>query len=297
MNSMMIKSLGFAALLIIATVWVVIDMKIDLSDSINAIAMGGAIAIATITAYVSTKYISQMKTDTATGELVDENWDGIGEYTNELPSGWAYSFLGTMIWMFWYWFMGYPVFGFSQIGQYNEEVLAHKATYAKKFENVTPEVLEDMGKSLFFVQCAPCHGNTGDGLTGKAQDLTHRMSKAQILDVIKNGSNKLGYQMGMMPPGMASGQDAEDIATYIAGGMKGEKPASFAACASCHGPDGKGMNGMAANLSEYDNTLLTHVLEHGKKGIIGTMPSFKTMITPVQEKALATYIQSIQEGV
>jgi len=294
MNALTIKSLGFAAVLIIATIAVVLTMDIDLSDPINAITMGGAIAIATITAYVTTKYINQMKTDTATGELLDDNWDGIGEYSNELPSGWAYSFLGTIIWLVWYWLMGYPVNQFSQIGQYNEEVLAKKAAYEKQFKDISDEQLVDMGKSFFLVQCAPCHGNTADGLSGRAHDLTSRISKEQVLDVINNGSNKLGYQMGMMPPGMASGKDAEDIATYIAGGLKGEKPASIAACASCHGEDLKGNGGMAPNLTGYDNTLVSHVLEHGKKGIIGRMPSFKTLVTPVQEKALAAYLQSIQ---
>jgi len=294
MNALQIKALGFAAVLIIATIAVVLTMDIDLSNPINAITMGGAIAIATITAYVTTKYIGQMKTDTATGELVDENWDGIGEYTNELPSGWAYSFLGTLIWLGWYWTMGYPVNQFSQIGQYNEEVLAKKAAYEKQFKNISDEQLVEMGKSLFLVQCAPCHGNTADGLSGRAHDLTARISKEEVLYTIKNGSNQLGYPMGMMPPGMASGKDAEDIATYIAGGLKGEKPAAIAACASCHGADLKGNGGMAPNLTGYDNTLISHVLEHGKKGVIGRMPSFKTLVTPVQEKALTAYLQSIQ---
>jgi len=294
MNALQIKALGFAAVLIIATIAVVLTMDIDLSDSINAIAMGGAIAIATITAYVTTKYIGQMKTDTATGQLLDDNWDGIGEYSNELPSGWAYSFLGTIIWLVWYWLMGYPVNQFSQIGQYNEEVLAKKAAYEKQFKDISDDQLVDMGKSLFFVQCAPCHGDTADGLSGRAHDLTARISKNEVLYTIKNGSNQLGYPMGMMPPGMASGKDAEDIATYIAGGLKGEKPAAIAACASCHGADLKGNGGMAPNLTGYDNTLISHVLEHGKKGNIGRMPSFKTLVTPVQEKALAAYLQSIQ---
>ena len=295
MNALTIKALGFAAILIIATIWVVMSMDIDLTDRVNAIAMGGAIAIAVITAAVSVKYINQMKTDTATGDLVDESWDGIGERTNELPSGWAYAFLATFIWSMWYGLIGYPVNQYSQIGEYNEEVLAHKAKYEKTFENASPEVLKSMGKSLYFVRCAPCHGNTGDGLSGKAQDLTTRMSKAQILNVIKNGSNQLHYPMGMMPPGMASGQDAEDIAAYIAGGLKGEAPASYAVCTSCHGADSKGNSGMSPNLTGYDNVLLTQTLQNGKKGIIGTMPSFKTMITPIQEKALAAYIQSIAQ--
>jgi cytochrome c oxidase cbb3-type subunit 3 len=293
MNALMIKGLLFAAVLIGATIYVVKSMNIDLSDPINLITMIGAVAIAVLSVGVSIKYINQMKTDTASGELADENWDGIGEYKNQLPSGWAYSWLGTMIWAMWYMISGYPVNAFSQIGQYNEEVLSYNAKYEEKYKNPSPEVLQQMGESIFLVQCAPCHGTTGDGLSGKAQDLTKRMSKAQVLAVIEKGSNQLAYPMGAMPPMMATGQDAEDIAAYIAAGMKGEQPASFAACASCHGADGKGMDGMAPNLAQYDDTLVTHVLENGKKGIIGRMPSFKTMITPVQEKALTAYIQSL----
>jgi cytochrome c oxidase cbb3-type subunit 3 len=295
MNSLMIKALAFAVILVIATIAVVMSLDIDIfADSINALTMGGAIAIAVITAAVSMKYINQMKTDTASGVLADETWDGIGEYKNELPSGWAYSFLGTLIWAMWYWTVGYPVDAYSQIGEYNEEVKAYNTKFEEVYKNPDYDVLTSMGESLFLVQCAPCHGTTGDGLSGRAQDFSARMSKEQVLAVIKNGSNQLGYQMGVMPPMMAQGKDAEDIATYIAGGMKGTAPASFAACASCHGADGKGMNGMAPNLKNYDDTLLTHVLDHGKKGILGTMPAFHDRITPVQAKALSAYIQTLQ---
>jgi len=293
MNALIVKALAFAAVLIIATIVVVKQMNIDLSDPINLLTMIGAIAIAVLSAGVSAKYISQMKTDKAGGELAEENWDGIGEYKNELPAGWAYSFLGTLIWALWYFQWGYPVNAYSQIGEWNEEVKAYNQKFEEVHKNADKATLQQMGESIFLVQCAPCHGTTGDGLSGKAQDFSTRMTKEQVLDVIKNGQNQLGYPMGAMPPGMASGKDAEDIAAYIAGGMKGEQPASFAACASCHGADGKGNNGMAPNLVEYDAALVSHVIEHGKKGMIGRMPSFKTTITPVQEKALTEYLQSL----
>ncbi len=289
----MIKGLLFAAVLIGATIYVVNSMNIDLSDPINMITMIGAVAIAVITVGVAVKYINQMKTDTAGGELCEDNWDGIGEYKNELPGGWAWSFFGTLVWAMWYFTIGYPVNGYSQIGEWNEEVKAYNAKFEATHKNADAATLQQMGESVFLVQCAPCHGATGDGLSGKAHDFTSRMSKAQILDVIKNGSNQLGYPMGAMPPMMAQGADAEAIATYIAGGMKGEQPASFAACASCHGADGKGMNGMSPTLVGYDATLVSKILQNGKKGALGKMPSFKTMITPVQEKALTVYIQSL----
>jgi len=100
--------------------------------------------------------------------------------------------------------------------------------------------------------------------------------------------------MGAMPPMLAQGADAEAIATYVAGGMQGTAPTAFSACVACHGTDGKGNNGMAPSLVGYDEALVSNVLEHGKKGAIGAMPSFKTRLTPVQEKALAVYIQKIK---
>jgi cytochrome c oxidase cbb3-type subunit 3 len=294
MNSLTIKALSFAAVLIIATIVVVSSLDIDiLADNVTAITMAGAIAVATITASVAVKYVNQMKTDTASGKLADENWDGIGEYENELPSGWAYSFLAVFLWSMWYGLIGYPVNAYSQIGEYNEEVLAYKDKFEEKHKNADDATLKAMGESIFLVQCQQCHGVTGDGLSGKAQDFTARMSKEQVLDVINNGSNHLGYPMGAMPAGMAQGADAEAIAVYIANGMQGEQPASFATCGSCHGMDGKGNNGMSPNLVSYDATLMNHVLQNGKKGMIGKMPSFKTLITPVQEKALTVYVQSL----
>ncbi len=293
MNGLIVKSLAFAAVLIIATIVVVKQMNIDLSDPINLITMIGAVAIAVLSAGVSAKYISQMKTDKATGELAEENWDGIGEYKNELPAGWAFSFLGTLIWALWYWQVGYPVNAYSQIGEWNEETKAYNQKFEEMHKNADKATLQQMGESIFLVQCAPCHGTTGDGNSGQAHDFTKRISKEQVLDVINNGQNQLGYPMGAMPPGMASGKDAEDIAAYVAGGMKGEQPAAFAACASCHGADGKGNGGMAPNIAEYDEALMNHTLQNGKKGMIGRMPSFKTTITPIQEKALTAYIQSL----
>ena len=295
MNALVIKALVFAAVLIGGTLVVMIQMDVNLDDPINQLTFLGAVAIAVLSFGVAAKYISQMKTDTASGELADDNWDGIGEYKNELPGGWAYSFLGTLIWAMWYFTVGYPVNGYSQIGEWNEEVKAYNAKFESTHKNADAATLQQMGESVFLVQCAPCHGTTGDGLSGKAHDFTSRMGKTQILDVIKNGSNQLGYPMGAMPPMMAQGADAEAIATYIAGGMKGEQPASFAACASCHGADGKGMNGMSPTLVGYDATLVHNTLQNGKKGALGKMPSFKTMITPVQEKALTVYIQSLSK--
>jgi cytochrome c oxidase cbb3-type subunit 3 len=256
----------------------------------------GAVAIAVLAFGVSAKYMQQMKTDTATGELAEDNWDGIGEYKNELPSGWAWSYVGTLIWAIWYYLMGYPLNAYSQIGEWNEETVNYNKKFEAKWKSATPEVLRNMGESIFLVQCAPCHGETGDGLDGKAHDLTKRMTKEQVLEIIKNGSHYFKYPMGEMPAGLAQGKDAEEVAAYVANGLKGKAPAAWATCAGCHGQDGKGMNGQAPNLAEFDNTLIKQVLTHGKVGSIGRMPAFAGRFTPVQEKALAEYIKTLSSG-
>jgi cytochrome c oxidase cbb3-type subunit 3 len=290
MNGLMIKSLVFAALLIVATIYVVMSLDIDIfADSVNAITMGGAIAIAVITAAVSVKYINQMKTDTASGQLADENWDGIGEYENELPSGWAYSFLAVFMWSMWYGFFGYPINAYSQIGEYNEEVLAYNAKFEETHKNANKETLLAMGESIFLVQCSQCHGATGDGLSGRAEDFTQK-TKQNVLDVINNGQNAMHAFPGGMPPGMASGASAEEIATYVASGFKGTQPAGYAACAGCHGGNGEGIAMVGPRINGFD---ISNTLAKGKKGKIGKMPAFSTLITPVQEKALTVYIQSL----
>ncbi len=293
MNSFIVKGLVFAAVLMIGTVIVVQQMHIDLSDPINWITMIGALAIAGLSFGVSAKYLAQMQSDTASGELADENWDGIGEYKNELPAGWAWSFFGTMIWGIWYFlFSPYSVNAFSQIGQWNEEVKAYNTKFEEAHKTADAATLQEMGESIFLVQCAPCHGVTGDGLSGKAEDLTMGHTKKKVLDVIANGQNAIAAFPGGMPPGMASGAAAEKAAEYVANGCKGDAPAEFGVCAGCHGAKGEGIPSVGPKIAGYD---VANVLAGGKSGKIGVMPSFKTRFTPVQNKALETYISSLKQ--
>jgi cytochrome c oxidase cbb3-type subunit 3 len=98
-----------------------------------------------------------------------------------------------------------------------------------------------------------------------------------------------------MPAGMAFGPDVDVIAEYVAGGFKGEQPASYATCAGCHGADGKGMPYVAPNIREYDDALVIAVLKDGKKSNIGIMPSFDGRLNETQQKALAAYLRSLGE--
>jgi len=295
MKSMVIGGIILVIALIAGTYLSTGDAFIG-DDYINSLTMLGAIAIIVITVFVALKYINQMKNDTASGELAEDNWDGIGEYRNNVPTGWALAFIGTIIWMFWYFTIGYPINGFSQIGQWNEETLEYNAKFEKKWENPSTETLEAMGQSTFLVQCSPCHGVDAEGIQGKAQNLTKRISKHQVVHVINNGSNSLKTAYpGGMPAGMAFGPDVDVIAEYVAGGFKGEQPAAFGVCAGCHGADGKGMPYVAPNIREYDDALVTAVLKDGKKSNIGAMPSFDGRLNETQQKAVAAYLRSLGE--
>eukprot|EP00768_Dysnectes_brevis_P001709 gnl/Dysnectes_brevis/1472_a1666_1497.p2 GENE.gnl/Dysnectes_brevis/1472_a1666_1497~~gnl/Dysnectes_brevis/1472_a1666_1497.p2 ORF type:complete len:297 (+),score=-38.44 gnl/Dysnectes_brevis/1472_a1666_1497:2495-3385(+) len=296
MKSMVIGGIILIIALMTGTYFMAGDSFALGEDYINDLTMLGAVAIIGITVFVALKYVNQIKNDKATGELKEENWDGIGEYGNNIPTGWALMFIGTIVWMMWYFFIGYPTNQFSQIGQYNEETNEYQAKFESKWNNISQEDLVGMGQSVFLVQCAPCHGIDAEGIDGKAQDLTKRISKESVLDVINNGANNFKTDFpGGMPAGMASGKDAEEIAEYVAGGLKGTAPAMWAACSSCHGENGEGMDYVAPNIKDYSDKVVASILKDGKKSIIGTMPSFDGRLSETQVKAVANYLRSIGE--
>lgn len=275
-------------------------------DVVNQLAVVGALALAAITIFVVVKYVRQMQTDKATGELAEENWDGIGEYKNELPFGWAIIFMGTTVWAIWYFVAGYPVNAYSQIGEYNEEVAAHDAEFNAQYANMDNEQKIDMGGSIFIVQCAPCHGLAADGIDGKAANLNHRVSAKTVKYVIEHGSNNhlLGTEMPMPDRNglfnantgaLITDAEIETVAKYVANGMKGAGDDIFqGTCAACHGADGKGQPYVAPDVAGFTPELVANVLNHGKKGAIGAMPAF-TNLTEIQKEALGAYVTSLSE--
>lgn len=61
--------------------------------------------------------------------------------------------------------------------------------------------------------CASCHGDQLKGIANLGPNLQHlgsKYSKAQILDIIKNGKNG-----GKMPGGLIAGDDADKVATWL----------------------------------------------------------------------------------
>ena len=281
----------------------------NLEDNVNLLALIGALAIFALTAFVTGKYVKQMKIAKEGGELDEYVWDGIGEYKNPLPLGWAIVYALVIVWALWYMLAGYPLNSYSQIGEYNEEVAAANAKFEKRFANPDIKTLHAMGESVFLVQCSACHGITGDGIGGKAADLALWGSEEGIVDAILKGSKGLDYPMGEMPAGMADEEGAKAIAAYIAKEISGIKKTKnenlvasgkelFATCAACHGEDGKGMEGMSPDLSKYGTaSFVEDVLQRGKKGDIGAMPKFNDgRLNALQQKAVGEYVISLSKG-
>ena len=314
MNKLYLAGVAFIAAMLGFT-YVAMDIKGGLNgDIVNMLAIAGAVALVIVTVFVVTKYVRQMQSDTAGGELAEESWDSIGEYKNPLPMGWAIIFLGLIVWAGWYFMAGYPLNAYSQIGEYNEDSAAANAKFEAKYANLTQDELHGMGESVFLVNCAPCHGLAADGMDGKAANLTKRLEVKSVKYVIEHGSmNNIAVHtdangskttsampdrnglVNMTTNAPITDAEIDKVANYVANGMKGDGADIFAStCSSCHGADGKGTDGVAPNIANFTPAFVEDMLSHGKKGAIGAMPAF-TNLNATQIKAVATYVTDLSK--
>lgn len=89
---------------------------------------------------------------------------------------------------------------------------------------------------------------------------TNSYLEAYIVHIINNGSNgTLGFSGGMMEGGIATKEDAPNIARFVMS-LSGKKSSDDSAgkkaelfytsnCGGCHGNDGKGLNGAFPDLT------------------------------------------------
>jgi cytochrome c oxidase cbb3-type subunit 3 len=289
-------------------------------SNFNELALIGAAAIVVISAIAIAIYFKSIKDDKSTGELKEGSWDGIKEYKNPLPLGWAVAFLVVSLWAIYYMCApagtpyAYPLASYSQLGEYKVEVDQHKAKFDAQWQGADEATLKNMGQSIFLVQCAQCHGITGNGIDGTAADLTQWASEAFVLSATTHGSKGLaGYTYGEAMPALVTSGFAESEAQlklaisymfkYVAqlkpvtandAISKDAEAEAFMVCAACHGEDGKGMEGYTPDLTQYGKpAFVVEVLNRGKMGDIGDMPAFNDgRLTEVQKQAVGAYILS-----
>jgi mono/diheme cytochrome c family protein len=79
-----------------------------------------------------------------------------------------------------------------------------------------PTAKEELGKQLFIQNCKSCHtleAVQAHGVIGPNLDELGGLDKQRVLNAIKRG----GTGSGRMPPGLLTGEDADAVATYVAG--------------------------------------------------------------------------------
>lgn len=147
--------------------------------------------------------------------IAGHEYDGIQELNNPLPKWWLATFFGTIVFALLY--FGYYVLGngpsqdatlASRMAKIEGRTEAHQAAAASVPETEqkidVDKIMHDKaamaaGKSVFETNCAPCHGQQGEGSIGP--NLTDKYwlhSKGDVAGILK--SFREGFPDKGMPP-------------------------------------------------------------------------------------------------
>jgi len=262
-----------------------------------------------------------MANDNTTGHVWDED---LRELNNPLPRWWMWLFVITVVFAAIYLAL-YPGLGsmqgslkWSAHGQYDAEQDKAKAAMAPvyaKFANMSAEDLSKdaqamgIGERLFLNNCAQCHGSDARGSKGfpnlTDNDWLYGGSLETIIQTITHG------RQGTMPPmaaAVGTGEDVRNVAHYVLSLSDSAhnpvyaqlgKP-KFAACAACHGADGKGNPALGApNLTDkvwlhgWGEQAIVAMVNGGK---VNVMPAQDKLLTPEQIRVLAAYVWQLSRG-
>jgi cytochrome c oxidase cbb3-type subunit 3 len=290
------------------------------NDSWTQITVVVSIALIVIVGYLWHFVSGEMKHGKVEVEKDAHAFDGIIEGMNPTPMGLHLIMASLIAFGFFYVAIGFPIWSWTQEGQYDEEVMAYNQSFEERWKNADHDTMVAMGESIFNSKCAACHGITGEGQNGLAANLIEYGNVEHVSDVIRNGSKGLGYTMKQMPANdvilavMYGEENLEnnilDTAAYTvtlsgrtpnAGDPTRGKQMYEETCAVCHGVDGQGRGptgmevGYAKDLTKYGTVQdIVKTLHHGKKGYIGEMPSFvqEGTLSETHFLAVSTFVAS-----
>jgi len=262
-----------------------------------------------------------MSDDNTTGHVWDED---LKELNNPLPRWWMWLFVITVVFAGAYLAL-YPGLGsnagslkWSSAGQHQTEtdkaVAAMAPVYAKYVSMSAEDLSKDakamgIGERLFLNNCAACHGSDGRGSKGFPNladgDWLWGNSHDAVKETIVKGRN------GVMPPmaaALGGPEDVRNVAHYVLSLSDSAhdslaaslgKP-KFAACAGCHGANGKGNQALGApNLTDkvwlhgWGEQAIVNIITAGKNN---AMPAQAARLTPEQVHVLAAYVISLSQA-
>ena len=262
-----------------------------------------------------------MAADNSTGHV----WDvDLREMNNPLPRWWMGLFVITIVFAIVYLLL-YPglgsakgSLGWSSQGAYEAEQTKATAAMAPlyaRFASLDAEALAKdpqamaVGERLFINNCATCHGSDAKGGKGfpnlTDNDWLYGGSFEKVKETITNG------RQGLMPPmaaAVGTAEDVRNVANYVLS-LSGSahnaiaaqlgKP-KFAACAACHGADGKGNQALGApNLTDkiwlhgWGDEAIIAMVNNGKTNV---MPAQGTRLGGEQIHVLAAYVLSLSQS-
>ena len=272
-------------------------------------------------ARVSAKALA--RNDNTTGHVWDED---LREYNNPLPRWWMWLFMITVVFGLIYLAVFPGLGGFeglqkwSQQGQHKADAERMRASLAPLYAEFTAKPVAELskdpralaiGQRHFMNYCSQCHGSDARGgkgypnLTQGNAGWLGPLTGDHIVQTVTQG------RQGAMPPmGAAIGSEAamSDLAHYVlslSGSPHNEIKAfsgkkHYAACAACHGNDGKGNKALGApNLADnywlhgWGEAAIVNIIKNGKTNV---MPAQSAWLSAEQIHVLAAYVLSLSGG-
>lgn len=286
---------------------------------------------------------ARIEQDSVTGRPTrGHEWDGIKELNTPLPKWWVYVLYATIAFSIGYWvlFPAWPslstwsagLLGYTTRGRYEELAAAAASRHQvwidrlrqKSVEQIAsdPELLQYAmagGRSVFAVNCAPCHGAGGQGAPGYpvlADDNwlwggTLAAIEQTVRYGIRSGHGKA--RVSEMPrfgaDAMLQPQQIDDAAEFVLalnrlaadpGAAERGKAVFAEQCAACHGETGDGNMEIGApalshGIFQYGDTKdrIVAQIDRPRQGV---MPAWENRLGDEAIKMLAVYVHSLGGG-
>ncbi len=210
------------------------------------------------------------------------------------------------------------LFGWTQVGQYEEEVADAEANFGPLYERYASTSVEELvknpaalatGKRLFSTYCSTCHGSDARGAKGfpnlRDEEWLYGGTPEAINMTLTNGRS------AAMPAwsGAMDDDTLKAVVEYVQSLHTGEGNADKLAlgqekyntfCIACHGPDAKGNPALGA--PDLSNNIWLYggsdraMLETLRYGRNGKMPAHGEFLGADKVHLLTAYVYSLRNG-